>query len=518
MKNNNSYSEIEHLKLVASRIAERGIDITSQHKDWITVTLACASVGETAREAYHTICSQNSGYRREECDEKFDNCLRTGRGDVRLASLMQLAKDHGVDVSLPRGARRKSEQQRKKEQENRIRLMREALTAQAQWRYNTWRQRPEVCEPGQPWRPVQDRDLDTYYCRLKEQGLNVSSQDVKSLIFSRDFCQDYDAFSSWLNSLKPWNPDTDPDYLRDFYIGHLEFNDPESEDFYDQMLKKWHVGMVALMLGRISENPQMPIFKGLQHIGKTYFVRHILPPELRDYRLEVGPSERIDKDFIISLSETPLILFDEISFGSNQKSEAFKYIVTSSRSNVRDSYARFRELRERRASLIATTNEDNFIRNTEGTRRYLVIDLKGTVDLENFPLPYEGAYAQALYLLDHGFIPQPTHEESQLITNHNRRFEEPNDCEEAILTFLRQPDGIGSSETMSAGDIIHELNYRGFRGREYNANNIGKTMKKLGFESKKIRGQNKYLVTKVDFAQHNLDNKEDARQFVPEIF
>ena len=65
---------------------------------------------------------------------------------------------------------------------------------------------------------------------------------------------------TWLNGLKPWNPNTDPDYLRDFYIGHLEFNDLESEDFYDLMLKKWHVGMVALMLGRISENPQMPIF------------------------------------------------------------------------------------------------------------------------------------------------------------------------------------------------------------------------------------------------------------------
>ena len=88
----------------------------------------------------------------------------------------------------------------------------------------------------------------------------------------------------------------------------------------------------ALMLGRINENPQMPIFKGHQHIGKTYFVRNILPPGLTDYRLEVGPAERIDKDFIISLSETPLIIFDEISFGSNQKSDAFKYIVTSSRS------------------------------------------------------------------------------------------------------------------------------------------------------------------------------------------
>ena len=39
MKNNNSYSELEHLELVARRIAESGIDITSQYKDWITVTL-----------------------------------------------------------------------------------------------------------------------------------------------------------------------------------------------------------------------------------------------------------------------------------------------------------------------------------------------------------------------------------------------------------------------------------------------------------------------------------------------
>ena len=60
----------------------------------------------------------------------------------------------------------------------------------------------------------------------------------------------------------------------------------------------------------------------------------------------------------------------------------------------------------------------------------------------DFPLPYEGAYAQALYLLDHGFQPKPTHDESQLITEHNRRFDEPNDCEEAILTFLKQPDTI----------------------------------------------------------------------------
>ena len=61
MNSSNSYSELEHLELVARRIAERGIDVTREYTDWITVTLACASVGEAAREAYHTICSQYSG-------------------------------------------------------------------------------------------------------------------------------------------------------------------------------------------------------------------------------------------------------------------------------------------------------------------------------------------------------------------------------------------------------------------------------------------------------------------------
>ena len=437
---------------------------------------------------------------------------------VTLGTLMQAAKDAGIDINMPSGRRPKSQAEQEEEQRNRMSQMAEMLKQQAEWRYNTWRQRPEVKEDGQEWRPVQDRDLDTFYCRLLKDGLKVKQQDVKALIFSRDFCADYDAFAAWLNDLKPWNPDTDPDYLRDFYVGHMEFNDPENEDFYDRMLKKWHVGLVAQVLNLTNENPMMPIFKGKQHIGKTFFARHILPSSLRDYRLEVGPSERLDKDFVISLSETPLIIFDEISFGSSQKNEAFKYIVTSSRSNVRDAYARFRESRKRRASLIATTNEDNFIRNAEGSRRYLVVDLKDTVDLDNFPLPYEGAYAQALYLLDHGFQPKPDQEESQLISQHNNLYMEPNDCEEVLKTFLRKPEREEQGIALSAGDILTELGTMGHRGRAFNTSEIGKAMKRMGFESRRIAGYAKYLVVMIDPNIRHKENEADSKEFVPDIF
>ena len=71
----NSFSDVERLQLVAQRIKERGVDLTASYGDWIQLTFACASLGEQAREAYHTICEQYPKYSREECDEKFSNCL-----------------------------------------------------------------------------------------------------------------------------------------------------------------------------------------------------------------------------------------------------------------------------------------------------------------------------------------------------------------------------------------------------------------------------------------------------------
>ncbi|MDE5572038.1 MAG: PriCT-2 domain-containing protein, partial [Prevotella sp.] len=164
------YTELEHLQLVAQRIADSGKDITAQYGDWVNITFACASLGEQARNAYHTICSLYQDYKREECDQKFDNCLRSGNGSVTLGTLMKLASDAGVDTTLPRGRRQKTERQKQEEQKNYMARMRELLQQQAKWRFNTWRQQPEFKEHGGAWKPVEDRDLDTYYCWLSEQG------------------------------------------------------------------------------------------------------------------------------------------------------------------------------------------------------------------------------------------------------------------------------------------------------------------------------------------------------------
>ena len=509
--NKNSFTDLEYLELLARRVAEGGIDMTADYGDWINVMMACASLGEQGREACHTICSQYSHYSREECDEKFSNCLKTGRGDITLGTLVKMCQDYGIDTSKPRGRRPKSQHQREEEQQNKMEAMRQQLVQFAAFRFNTLKQQVEVKEVDNDWRPIDDRDLQTYYCRIKEAGVKVRQQDVLSMIQNRDFSKEFNPLLDYLNSLAPFNPDDGKDFIKDMFIGHLEFGDPENETFYDMVLQKWFVGMVALWLGKIDENPIMPVFCGSQHIGKTYFIRHILPPQLRSYRMEPAPSTPVDKDFIISTSEVPMIFLDEFSISSNTKSDAYKYLITSSQSNLRDAYGHFRQTRYRKASLIAATNLRHFIRDVEGNRRYAGIDLLGTVDLENFPLPYEGAYAQAIWMLNQGISPKPDHDESMLISEHNRSFMEPNDCEEALRVFLRQPQRGDQPEALSAGDIMQELNNRGFRGRTFNAVEIGKAMKRMGFEKKRTSRGITYLVVIADYDRQKRERTDDAR-------
>lgn len=504
----NSATELERFEYAVNKVVENGIDLTTAQHDWAVIGYICASFGEQGRESFHKLSSLYPDYHREEADEKFSYCLQSYNGEVKVGTFYKMCQDHGIDISLPRGPKPKSTEQKQKERENRFRLMREQISRRYKVRFNVWKNRVEITEDGSGWKTLDERDLSTIYTRLQDAGLNVKISEVNALLGSRDFSTDYDVVRAYLDALPPYDPASGTDPIRDFFIGHLRFGDPEHTALYERMLRKWFVGMVALWLGQVSENPLMPVFCGTQHIGKTYFIRHILPPQLRDYLKEPNPRDPVDKDFMISLSEVVMIFLDEFSISSNLKSDTYKAIITSTQTNLRDAYGHFREVRKRKASLIGATNYRQFIRDAEGIRRYLGIDLTGTVNLSEHPLDYEGAYAQAIWLLNNGFDPKPDHDESLLLTDHNHSFLEPNDCEEALAVFLRQPQGEADGEWMTSGEIFQEMANRNFRGRGFSTSDIGRAMKRLGFQSKILKGKTRYRLVIADYDRQRRDRAD----------
>lgn len=518
---NGTADSLAHIQAVVEKVVAQGIDLTADYDQWVELGFAFASLGESGRELFHRISSMNAGYKHDDCDTKFSNCCQSSRNAISIATFIQMAKDNGVDVSVAEhqkarsGRPKKSPEQIEQEAKEKADKLQAALRENFTLRFNTWTNRPEVLDCDNRYRPVDNRDICTIATRLQSVFPKIKVSDVRTLIFSRDVVMDYNPVESYLNSLKPWNPDTDPDYIRDFFIGHITFKDPEQTEFYDMVLRKWFVCNVALWLGAVSENPIMPVLTGPQHIGKTYFVNHILPPELRDYIFSANPSARIDKDFVISLAEFAIIFLDEFSFSTNAKSDAYKFIVTSGRSNERDSYAQFRERRDRKAGLIGATNYKRFIKDPEGDRRYPGIDVAGTVSLHDHPLPYEGAYAQALYLIHHGYDCMPTQEESTMISAHNTDYMEPNDCEEVLKTYYRQPQSpTDVPVALTSGAIKQRLNTLGFTGKGFSTVEIGRCMKRLGFEPLRTNCGTKYIAVYVEYEELKRNSKAEAEELL----
>ena len=491
----NSYSDLEKLELYAQQIHDSGIDITPDQKnEWTQIAYACASQGEAGREAFHLISSNYTGYSREECDRHFTYCLKTSKNCVSLGTLVKIAKDHGLELKLPRGRRPMTPAEAEEKQANKIERIEEELTRNRQWRYNILTDKPEYKDDDKDWQPMDDRKFNTIISKLRKMGLGIQDKALRSLIGSSDFSFDFNPVEEYLNSLPVWNPETDPDYIHESFAGHMELKNPDDEGYVDIMSKHFMVGMVKLWRGEIAENPTMPVLSGPQGLGKTYFGRGLLPPELQQYVANVGPNDPINKDTILMLSEKLLIVCEEFEMTSKTKSDMFKYILSLNKSTVRRSYDRYSEDRLRIASLFGSNNQTEFIYEPEGSRRFVGIELTGLTKLCDKPINYTGLYAQTMYLLKEGFPPHPNAEEIAMIAEHNKAFQRPDDCEEALLTILRKPEDDETPEVVLVGEIMKKLSYN-FRGPAYSAPNIGKTLRRMGiYTHKGRRGSEAYVI------------------------
>ena len=509
---------------VVDEIKQRGIDITAKYDEWMLEGFALGSLGEDGREPFHTISSMHPEYDYDKCNAKFDNILASSRNMVSIGSFFDIAKRYGIDISMPKGRPRKTEQQREEEAANKMQRACDFIAANYQLRYNEWTKRCEI-NTQNVWKPINDREFHSIYCEMKLQGINLAENDLQALLNARQVIQSYDAVREYLDSLPLWTPSEGDDMenerfgddpIREFFE-HIQFADDENHEFYIHFMRKWFVGLVGMMLGVIDEHNLMIVLSGTQHIGKTFFARHILPPELSNYLYQANPSQRVDKDFVISLSEFILVFLDEFSFGSNAKSDAYKFITTSTTSNERDSYARFRERRTRRAALIAATNNKRYIKDAEGSRRYLSVDVAGTLNIYEHPLCYARAYAMAKYLLEHGYKTKPTAEESAEITRHNDDYMEITDCEEVIRTFFRPPFEGEKCRALSAGVLMQMMRVRGFFGKGYSAIELGRSLRRVGYQPHIIKGAVKYLIVEKDTEALNTEGTSDALTILHDI-
>lgn len=165
----------------------------------------------------------------------------------------------------------------------------------------------------------------------------------------------------------------------------FEFNDEINQDKYlcKKLFTKWLVSAVAVAHNdnREFSTDGVLILQGPQGIGKTRFLYNLVPNKnwVTDSQF-LNPS---DKDDILRVSRYWFVELGEIDETiKKEKLNRLKGFLTSKESEVRAPYAFESEVNERRTIFLGTVNDEDFLKDLTGERRFWVIALKKIKKIE----------------------------------------------------------------------------------------------------------------------------------------
>lgn len=355
------------------------------------------------------------------------------------------------------------------------------------FRYNIFTNGVEFkLKRGNQYREMLDFDLRSIVRELGANKYRISKSRLEDL-FKSDFSYVYHPLREYIKLVPKW--DFKADYISEL-ASRVKTDDDE---FFKVAFKRWFVAMIGSGIDDFTFNHTMIIFSGGQGIGKSTFIRNLLPEELRDY-LYSGMIYPNSKDTQIFMSECLIIDLDELSSLTRKQNNDIKELITKSKVKLRRPYGKLNENLARRASFIGSLNEEKFLTDLSGNRRYLSFKVE-SIDYKS-EINYIGVYSQALALYKSGFKYYFDGKEIDEINKRNERFRTISPIEELISNSYMPAQNRSKAELyLGSVELLSKLNQdSNIPVNNTNSIQLGKVLTKLGFEKIKKNGISKYAI------------------------
>jgi hypothetical protein len=484
-------SDLDKVKVVREKVARQNI---APGRNNYVFALAC----ELARHGVPQGVAlqecreyEEPGFDIEEISKTISSAYRSKKvefTDEQIAKYMAMTNGTGtpptstkaVKPASPQPAQDKEPTETGHDYEERPKFIkiRDLLAKRYNFRMNTISNEIEVsAKTSTEWQPLNENNL---ICEVLEAGFNGVEAPLMALLRS-DFVPKNDPFQDYFESLPAWK-DGDPDHieaLANFVMAKDQF-------WFNTQFKKMLVRVVACALGSIPFNKHCLVLKSEQNDGKSSFLRFLCPPALQNYM-----TDHIDidnKDGRIALCQNLFINLDELSQFSKADVKKTKALFTIDKVKERLPYDRKPSNHRRRASFLASTNEDEFLVDETGNVRWLVFEIDGIQHDNGGPKGYnskvdiEQVYAQAYALLKSGFPVHLSREEIDKSEINNRRFQVAN-TEQELIEEIFEPASPGDdgADFLTATDVVLSLT-KAYPEIKIIDHRVGKALRFLGFQ------------------------------------
>ena len=325
-----------------------------------------------------------------------------------------------------------------------------------EFRHNIVRDLYEYRRKGSdnPWKLIDKRQLNSINCRIQDEGeIFVLSSYVKQRIES-ELAVDYHHFARRISS----------------------------SDYCQRMVRIWLRAVVTQWLGADKQHANavmLLLISPQQGLGKSTLFTSMLPREIADYYTDdfkinaKGNAYRKMVEFaIVSLDE-----FEKI--GRKQMPELKSMMQTLKPSFIGAYKKNFNQL-PRIASFVGTTNERHVLTDHTGSRRFLILEPDGIINVEG--IDHDQLYAQVLHEIENEKLPHWFSKDDEAeMEKHNKDYYVLTDVERLFLRYFSIPEREGEGAFMSGPEIMQELEKHSQKTMAgVTANAFGRSMTRLG--------------------------------------
>ena len=318
------------------------------------------------------------------------------------------------------------------------------------------------------WKLIDKRQLNSINCRIQDEGeIFVLSSYVKQRIESELAVDYHQVRGRW---------DGKTDYIADFA------RRISSSDYCQRMVRIWLRAVVTQWLGADKQHANavmLLLISPQQGLGKSTLFTSMLPPEIADYYTDdfkinaKGNAYRKMVEFaIVSLDE-----FEKI--GRKQMPELKSMMQTLKPSFIGAYKKNFNQL-PRIASFVGTTNERHVLTDRTGSRRFLILEPDGIINVEG--INHDQLYAQVLHEIEDEKLPHWFSKDDEAeMEKHNKDYYVLTDVERLFLRYFSIPEREGEGAFMSGPEIMQELEKHSQKTMAgVTANAFGRSMTRLG--------------------------------------
>ena len=370
------------------------------------------------------------------------------------------------------------------------------------------------------WKTADTRTICTIRRKIAEEtGMRVLKNDVQDVIWS-DIAPMVHSVRDYLNALPKWDRIDRVGQLASYVTVEPAQAGQSLEDaqqLFEEFFHKWMLGNVGMWLKDSVVNHEMLILVGPQGIYKTTFFRRLLPQQLHKYYWENTHNSFKHKDDHIALGENMLVEVEEFNITKPDDVGIMKSLITANTIKERRPYARQREEKHRLAGFCGTCNDQHFLTDDTGNRRFLCFLVSNIVHPDEWNIDMDQLYAQLRDEFLSGVRYWLNREEELRMAIQNEAFRLISDEEMLLFTHYRKPVGNEPFEWMNSASIAQHIN-GGRLGYGLSSKKVGSVLSKYQFPFRHGRNGNFFGVVKItkNQAQAEIDKETNSYESGPQ--